>query len=281
MIPPENDQKERSAVVFDIQRCSLHDGPGIRTTVFLKGCPLRCAWCHNPESQSFEPQWMRGSTAGEPGKMMGADMSVGEILDLLMLDRPYFEKSGGGLTISGGEPMSRFEFTLALLRAAKEAGYHTCLDTSGEAPWKCLAETLPLVDVYHYDYKATGAEPHRELTGVDGKRIRQNLDHLMESGASVILRCPMIPGINDSEEHLRAIAELGAAFPGLRIDVLPFHDMGRGKRLLLGMPETSFAARAPDIEDLKRWRDRLVHYKLPSKNLIGSLAGLSWQACNT
>ncbi|MFA5263094.1 MAG: radical SAM protein [Opitutaceae bacterium] len=260
----------RRAVIFDIQRCSLHDGPGIRTAVFIKGCPLRCKWCHNPEALSPRPQWMDGPTPAESGRMVGRETGIEEILELLERDRTYFELSGGGLTLSGGEPMSQFDFTLALLQAAKNARFHTCLDTSGEAPWKRFSETLPFVDLYHYDYKATGRELHHELVGSSGDRIRENLLRLLELGAPVILRCPLVPGINDQDEHLRTIASFAAAHPWMKVDILPYHELARDKRRRLHMPEITLETRTPAASDMQHWRDVLIGGGLPENQLIGS-----------
>jgi len=262
---------QRRAVIFDIQRCSLHDGPGIRTTVFLKGCPLRCKWCHNPESLSPRPQWMDGAAPGEPGRMVGREVEIGEILRQLERDRAYFEASGGGLTVSGGEPTSWPGFTLALLQAAKLAGFHTCLDTSGEAPWELFFASLPFVDVYHYDYKATGAERHKDFVGTDGVRICDNLNRLLKQGATVILRCPLVPGINDQDDHLRAIARLAVGHPELRVEILPYHDMARDKRRRLHMPVVSLQTHLPAPSDLNHWREVLEGSGLPEDQLLGAL----------
>lgn len=266
--------KSSHALVFDLQRCSMHDGPGIRTTVFLKGCPLRCKWCHNPEALSFGPQWMAGATPADRGKTVGQEMGIPEILRQLERDRPYFKASGGGLTISGGEPMSRFAFTLALLKAAKAAGFHTCLDTSGEAPWEQYAATLPFVDVYHYDYKATGSGRHASLVGTDGTRILDNLRRLLENGSDIILRCPMVPGVNDQEEHFQAIARLSGAHPGLRVEILPYHDMSRDKRRRLAMEEIHLETHIPTPAEIRRWKSLLQTAGVRSSQLLGSLAEL-------
>jgi len=262
-------------VIFDIQRFALHDGPGIRTTVFMKGCPLRCLWCHNPESQSFEIELSfdeskcddcatcvqacrHGVHALIPEhvvdygdcqaigacveacpsgslKLIGREVTVEEILDEVLRDRQYFERSGGGLTVSGGEPLSQFNFTYRLLREAKRHGLHTCLDTSGMTSRERLIVVAEFVDLFLYDYKATDAEVHRRLTGVTNRRILSNLAHLYETGARIVLRCPLVPGINDTREHLAGIAEVSIRYPNLEgVELLPFHNMGRDKYVQIG-----------------------------------------------
>jgi pyruvate formate lyase activating enzyme len=224
-----------TGTVFDIQRGALHDGPGVRTTVFLKGCPLRCLWCHNPESQAFEPE------TGKSGKVYGRTMTVAEVLATVLRDRRYYATSGGGLTISGGEPTAQFAFCTALLAAARAEGIHTCLDTCGAFSADRLTVLRPLVDTWLFDYKATGFAHHRELTGVDNTRILANLRALLESGADVRLRCPLVPGVNDTPEHRGAIHALATEFPHLAVDELTYHTWGEAKYDDLGRPRPQIA----------------------------------------
>jgi pyruvate formate lyase activating enzyme len=263
-------------IVFEIHRFSLNDGPGIRTTVFLKGCPLKCLWCHNPESQLFQPQlsfnsekclqcfscvpaclnevhhfhnnrhsiiWDRCLLSGEcvkacPNealKMIGYKATINEIINEVMKDLNYYKNSGGGLTISGGEPLAQFQFTKQLLIAAKDAGIHTCIDTCGQASQNHFREILPFTDLFLYDYKTTNPYQHKYLTGVDNNLILNNLDYLYHNDASIILRCPIIPGINDNEAHLHSIAYLKTKYPNLKgIEILPYHSMGRNKANQVG-----------------------------------------------
>lgn len=213
-------------IVFDIQRAALHDGPGLRTTVFLKGCPLRCTWCHNPESQQRRPE------TGQSGKVYGRGMSVAAVMEVVRADRAYYETSGGGLTISGGEPTLQYDFCRALLAAAKVEGIHTCLDTSGHCPTDRLLALAPLVDVWHYDYKATGAATHRALTGVDGALILHNLQALRATGARIRLRCPVVPGVNLTPAHEAVLTafEGEAAVGELEsVERLIYHTTGNAK----------------------------------------------------
>ena len=286
-------------MVFDVLRFSLHDGPGIRTTVFLKGCPLSCLWCHNPESQSFRLQLSfneekctdclecaavcpTGALRVVDGKLVvqrelcsgcgacvdecttgaisiiGREVTVEEVLDEVMRDRAYFERSGGGLTISGGEPLAQPQFTVALLRAAKEQGLHTCLDTCGAVHPNRLQEALPFTDLFLYDYKASPSTRHRELTGVSNELILANLDYLHARGARIILRCPLVPGINDSAEHLAAIAKLAARYTGLEaIHVMPFHNLGRAKAAAIGFENPLGDLPSADDVMAQEWLDRL------------------------
>jgi pyruvate formate lyase activating enzyme len=230
-----------SGIVFDLQRGALHDGPGIRTTVFLKGCPLRCAWCHNPESQAFAPE------TGCSGKTYGREMTVEEVMAIVRRDRPYYDASGGGLTLSGGEPTAQFEFCQALLTAAQAEGLTTCLDTCGQIPWARLDALRPLVNTFLFDYKATGAELHHTLTGVDGTLIFANLRHLLTFGDHVILRCPIVPGLNATPAHDAAIRALQTEFPQLTVERLAYHSWGEAKYADLARPRPVILLPQPSV----------------------------------
>jgi glycyl-radical enzyme activating protein len=243
-----------SGIVFNIQRFCLHDGPGIRTTVFLKGCGMRCLWCHNPEAISLKPE------VNAEGKTIGAVMSVESVMQTVEKDRRYYENSGGGLTLSGGEPLFQFAFAQALLRAAREHGLQTCAETSGQMPERRYAETLTDVDLFLYDIKAHDPRRHQELTGVTNTRILANLDFLYHHGAAIVLRCPLIPGVNDSPEHLRFISRLAEQYPDLRgIELMPFHNMAAGKWRSAGQEWRLGDLPSADEAIQLRWLEDLHH----------------------
>lgn len=274
-LPAGQGERPLRGLVLDIQRAALHDGPGQRTTVLLKGCPLRCAWCDSPESWrgmaeiSFAQEDCRHCLACAPAclndghlasagrhvldrarcfacgtcveacehgvlALVGREMTVAEVMAVVELDRAFYTRSGGGLTVSGGEPLSQPEFTRALLAAARDRAIPTCLDTSGEGRVEDLEAVLPFVDLVLFDYKATGSDRHRELTGSDGTRILQNLDRLLSRGVRVILRVPLVPGVNDEPAHLDGIAAIWSGGGIEAVEVMPYHALGRDKRALLG-----------------------------------------------
>ncbi len=289
-----------TGMVFNIQRTSLHDGPGIRTAVFLKGCPLRCVWCHNPKSQSttkeisFRPescsvcgqcvetcqhgahQIVEGihvydrslcekcgdcveTCLYEALKLAGKEQTVDEIITVVLRDRPFYDQSGGGLTITGGEPMLQAEFTLELLKAAKAEGLHTCLDTCGWTTQRAYKQVLPFVDLFLFDYKATNPETHKELTGVSNELILANLDFLVRQGARLRLRCPLIPGINNSSDHLEGIATLHRRYPDLDgIDLMAYHNVGNAKYERYGL-ENPLPGLKTTEEEIKQGWVRSLH----------------------
>jgi pyruvate formate lyase activating enzyme len=289
--------------IFDIQRFSTHDGPGIRTTVFLKGCPLRCLWCHNPEGLRPDPQLAfapdrcvacGGCIAACPGRAhrleaadgrtvhvfdrprcrscgtcaaacvsgalesVGREASVDEVLREVIRDRVFYETSGGGLTLSGGEPLLQPGFAAELLGGARGQGLHCALETSGFAPWRHLETLLDRVDLFLFDFKETDPERHRQFTGVPNGEILANLRALHDRGARVALRCPIIPGCNDREDHFAGIAALAAELPGLAdVELLVYHPLGRAKAARLGL-DAPPAAAVPDRAVLRGWADGLA-----------------------
>jgi pyruvate formate lyase activating enzyme len=257
-----------SGIVFDIRRYSVHDGPGIRTTVFLKGCPLRCAWCHNPESQSPEPEIiMRTSRCLRCGacaeacpegavtldgdgpvtdparcercglcvdacfsgarELAGRELPVEEVMAIVERDRPFYDESGGGVTFSGGEPLLQAGFLFELLRSCRETAIPTALDTCGYAPWAVLDGIRGYVDLFLYDLKTTDDAQHQALTGVSNHLILQNLHALSLHGHAIVLRVPLIPGINDGDDDIRRTGALAAGLPSpVRVELLPYHRIG-------------------------------------------------------
>ena len=258
--------KQSTGTIFDIQHFSVNDGPGIRTTVFFKGCPLRCLWCHNPESYIADTQVMfhkeRCIQCGMcktdislcptgAKKLVGRNVTVDEVLAEVLEDTHFYETSGGGLTLSGGEPMAQPAFALALAKAAKEKGLHVCIETSGFCNAESLTEIQPFIDLFLYDYKATGDDAHLAFTGVSQELILQNLFMLNELGADIILRCPMIPEHNITEEHVKGIMDVASNLKHLlEIHLEPYHNIGVSKRIELGMSEGTEMITPPDRDEM-------------------------------
>lgn len=282
-------------MVFDIQKFSIHDGPGIRTTVFLKGCPLKCLWCHNPESQqrereiSFMPEkcigcgWcfencppkghvmengkhvLHRSACIRCGKctekcyagantIIGKEMTVDEVIAEVLKDKPFYETSNGGMTISGGEPMYQFKFTAALLAEAKKQGLHNCLETCGFTQFENLRKIMPMVDLFLYDLKETNPANHQRYTGVALQPILDNLFALDQAGAAICLRCPIIPGLNDRNEHFHAIAAIAEKMSKvLEINLMPYHPLGESKLNRLGKPSIIDGKTFADEKAVAEW----------------------------
>ncbi len=218
--------------IFDIQRFSVHDGPGVRTIVFLKGCVLRCKWCCNPESQRYEIEEM--TTAGKT-KTVGKDVTVAEVLEEVLKDRIYYRRSGGGLTLSGGESLCQPEFATALLRAAKESGLNTAMESTAAAPIETIRGLLPFLDHYLMDIKHINPEKHKEFTGRDNSLMLQNARILAKEANHLVIRVPVIPTFNDTKEEIAAIAKFTSEImPGGEINLLPYHRLGQDKYKGLG-----------------------------------------------
>lgn len=283
-----------TGLIFNIQKFSVNDGPGIRTTVFLKGCPLRCLWCHNPESNRVQKEIMFtpskcvnccacvkncpnechkideaghfydrtactgcGACAAEcyPGalELVGMQKTVDEVLKEVMKDEIFYKNSGGGMTVSGGEPLAQPAFTTALLKAAKEAGLHTALETCGFASEEVIRRVAQYTDLFLYDYKETDPVRHEQDTGVSNLRILENLRLLASLGANIILRCPIIPGYNDRPDHLRGIAETANVVGAMEIHVEPYHPLGKGKSEALGLSYALGDLSFPPEDTVKEW----------------------------
>lgn len=255
-----------SGLVFNIMRFSVHDGPGIRTTVFLKGCPLSCPWCHNPESQSYQPEalyvserciscqtccyvcesgalrWSNGpqrdaarctycgacveACPAEARKLMGTPIQVGELVEKIRRDVAFFDESGGGVTFSGGEPLAQPRFLEAALAACKTEGIHTVLDTCGYAPSAVLRRVMPYVDLFLFDLKLVDDTRHQHVVGVSNSSILENLSILASAHASLVVRIPVIPGINDDVQNLEQSFQLLGKLGLGKVDLLPFHATG-------------------------------------------------------
>lgn len=271
-------------IIFNLQRYSLHDGPGIRTTVFLKGCPARCWWCHNPESQDPHPEIaastnrciscdacrlacpnsLQGDACDNCGDctdacptgaraMLGYRITSDPLLQTILKDRMFFDDSGGGVTFSGGEPLCQPEFLKELLTGCRNHGIHTAIDTAALCPPTTLTELAPLADLFLFDLKCADPDLHRQGTGSDNRPILQNLDLLGGMHQNIWLRIPVIPGFNDTTAEMSAIAELAAKAKGVRqVWLLPYHGSWAAKPARLGknIPALAIDATAPCAETM-------------------------------
>ena len=236
--------------IFDIQRYSIHDGPGIRTIVFLKGCVLRCQWCCNPESQEYKIQTMK---TPDGVKTMGRDVTVREMMEVVEKDRPYYYRSGGGMTLSGGECLCQPEFARDLLRAAKERGINTAIESMACVPWKNIEMVLPYLDTYLMDIKHMDQEKHKEFTGRANGLMLENARRVALYGKTrLVIRVPVIPTFNDSVEEIQAIARFAASLPGVnKIHLLPYHRLGQDKYEGLGRPYLMEGILPPTAEHMQ------------------------------
>ena len=245
------DYRQTKGRIFDIQKFSIHDGDGIRTIVFLKGCVLRCRWCCNPESQEYGIQTM--TAAGEK-KVVGRDVTVEEVMKTVGQDRPYYYRSGGGLTLSGGESLCQPEFARDLLRAAKENGINTAMESMACAEFKVIDKILPYLDHYLLDIKHMDPAKHKEFTGRSNELMLENAKKIAESGkCRLSIRIPVIPTFNDTEEEIRAIAEYAKELPGTeKIHLLPYHRLGQDKYEGLGREYLMKEILPPPAERMER-----------------------------
>ncbi|MDH4157540.1 MAG: glycyl-radical enzyme activating protein [candidate division Zixibacteria bacterium] len=210
-----------NGTIFDIKKFAIHDGPGIRTTVFFKGCPLDCWWCHNPECRE---------TTDNQAAVPGREVSVSEVMTEIEKDTVFYEQSGGGVTFSGGEPLAQMDFLKTLLGACRQKEIHTALDTCGFAPWEEFEKILGLVDLFLYDLKIMDDTQHRKYTGQPNALILENLQRLSREDVRINLRVPLVPGITDSDDNLDAIAGFVSNLPGIsHVSLLPYNKLGEDK----------------------------------------------------
>jgi len=289
-------------VIFDLDQTAIHDGPGVRMNVYLKGCPLRCLWCHSPESQSFRPEVVWYETrcvrcgrcvevcpegirsldltdeAGRAGcrlcgrcvevcqsralEVKGRTVRAGEIADEAVRLMPFFRRTGGGVTLTGGEPLAQADFSRAVATLCKRAGVHVAMETCGYAEWRVLSTFVGLVDLFLYDVKHAREQLHRQYTGVSNRRIMANLQRLAEAGAEVVVRVPLIPGVNDDAETVRAIGERIAAAGVRQVTLLPFNPAMPGKYSWLGRKAPLPDATPQSPEHLRELRRILEEQRL-------------------
>jgi pyruvate formate lyase activating enzyme len=295
--------RERTGRVFNIQRYSLHDGSGIRTLVFLKGCPLRCLWCSNPESQKSDPELgfivsrcvriqackdgcieacpvgaIKPDTLGKPIvdrkkcdacglcakrcskdalRVVGRDMTIAQVMAEVEKDRPFYRRSGGGITVGGGEPLAQYEFTADLLAAAHEAYLYTALETCGHAPWNHFEPVLRHVDTLYLDLKHIDAAKHKQFTGQSNSLILDNLRKVLwvKAPQDVVIRIPVIPGYSDPVENITGISKVVAELGFSQVELIPYHRLGVSKYAQYGMVyqlDESLAAHETDLNELRK-----------------------------
>lgn len=286
--------------IFNIQKFCINDGPGIRTSVFLKGCPLNCIWCHNPESKSTKPELFYdtkkcigcgacaavcpngchtfvdgvhvfdranclncGACAEKcmPAALerVGNETTVEEVMKEVMKDEIFYRNSGGGMTVTGGEPMAQFAFTYELLKEAKANGLHTCMETCGFASPENYRKVAEYVDIFLFDYKETTPEKHKEFTGFDNELILSNLHMLDELGAKTILRCPIIPTKNEREDHFAGIAATANSLKNiLEINIEPYHPLGNSKSVMLGKEYGLDGLTFPENSTVEEWINKIA-----------------------
>ena len=227
----------RSGVVFNVQKFCLHDGPGIRTTVFLKGCPLACAWCSNPEAQALAPQEIRDLNSADENAAttVGRYTCVSDVVDECMKDKDFYDESGGGVTLSGGEALYQPRFALNLLRQLQLRGVHTAVETTAFVSPKMFKRFIPYVDLFLIDVKHHDRDSHKKWTGVGTRRIHANIAAAIYRGKDVLVRIPVIPGVNDSLDDAQAFCELFHRLGVTRVQLLPFHQFGERKYQALGL----------------------------------------------
>ena len=239
--------------IFDIQKFSTHDGPGIRTIVFLKGCILRCRWCCNPESQSHLIERMKTANGT---RVVGYDTTVGDVLKKVMQDMAYYKRSHGGLTLSGGEALCQQEFVTALLTEARRNGVNTAVETTACLPFYMIEPQLPLLDTVLMDIKHTDSAKHERFTGLRNELILDNAKKIARAkGDSLIIRVPVIPGFNDTEAEIGDIARFTASLGGVReIHLLPYHRLGYDKYVGLDREYGMGDVKPPSNEQMERLR---------------------------
>ncbi|NLN07460.1 MAG: glycyl-radical enzyme activating protein [Firmicutes bacterium] len=311
--------KDLTGKIYDIQGFSVQDGPGIRTTVFLKGCPLRCPWCHSPESQEFftELNWLQIRCLGletcghclnvcpraaigrgpvtenalgeeiiypevDKGKcdncgacaaackanalyLCGEDKTVAEVMHRLLRDKPFFDESDGGVTVSGGECLCQPEFTLELLKSCRAHGIYTAVDTTGFVKWEIIESILPYTDLFLYDLKCMDSSLHKQVIGVLNELILENVKKIAAAGGRLWIRIPVIPLFNDSEEHFRRYAAFLSEIKSSvdMVQLLPYHTMGLSKYERLLRKEKIFVAEPPTDDLMEARRKLIASYGLP------------------
>lgn len=294
-----------TGMVFDIKRYAIHDGPGIRTTVFLKGCLLNCPWCHNPEGKAREQEFMWwkercigcrdcesactkaaisfsddvwlldkakcdlcgacvGTCHSDALKLAGREMSVAQVIEEVEKDIAFYDESGGGVNLSGGEPLLQPDFSADFLKACKEIGIHTAVDTCGHASSQVLSRISKHADLFLYDLKVIDDDKHTKFTGVSNKLILNNLKELSNGGKKTVVRFPLLPGVNNDEKDILELGEFVSSLENVKeLSILPYHKAGVEKSKRLNRPTDSFFVnQAPSAETLREIQERLKGFGL-------------------
>lgn len=250
-------------LIFSVKRYSIHDGPGIRVNFYMKGCPLNCIWCHNPEGISPIPVIVKrtnrvGNREFTRDEMMGKYYTIADILEILDREKVFIDQSKGGVTFSGGEPMLQNEFLTGALKACKENGYHTAVDTSGYASIENIKSIVPFTDLFLFDIKHLDEAKHIKSTGVSNTGILDNFRYLLESGKDIMVRVPIVPGFNDDPDHLESLRNfLAKTKTGSlkKINLLPFHKTGSSKYKKLNIPYRMEGIEPPTNEKMQKIKE--------------------------
>lgn len=260
-------------LIFSVKRYSVYDGPGIRVTFFMKGCPLSCRWCHNPEGISFVPESVEltdriGGKEFARMEVAGKYYSVNEVLDIIERDNIFIKESGGGVTFSGGEPLSQPVFLHKTLKACKAAGYHTAVDTSGYVQERSLMSIIPFTDLFLYDLKIINHTRHVMHTGVSNTIILNNLKKLIESGKDIMIRIPVIPGINDNPDDMNELRQFICSLKSKnisKISLLPYHKSGSSKYRKFKLPYRMDNISPPSDDRMSYLKDFFAETGIPVK----------------
>ncbi len=252
-----------TGIIFDLKKFAIHDGPGIRTTVFFQGCPLDCQWCHNPESRPAGiTACTTGSTPGPGGSdasgLTGRQVSADDLMAQILQDEIFYDQSGGGVTFSGGEPMLQIDFLATMLKRCRAAGLHTALDTSGHAPWEDFERVLDDTDLILFDLKLMNDIEHIKHTGVSNEQILSNLQRLATTGKEITIRLPMIPDLTDTDQNIDAVASFLDPLSEIRrISLLPYNRFGEDKRERYHLPGPRYHGETQNPEEMAEKKLRL------------------------